>query len=127
MSQVAMFAAARGFTDKQVAKLFGVTKQTLTNWKREYPQFFASLKRGKAVADDQVELSLFQRAVGYSHPDVHITSYLGRVTITPIIRHYPPDTAAAFIWLKNRRPDNWRDRVELDHGVQAVVEIRRAV
>jgi hypothetical protein len=28
-------------------------------------------------------------------------------------KYYPPDTAAAFIWLKNRR--GWKDKQELDH------------
>ena len=27
--------------------------------------------------------------------------------------HFPPDTAAAFIWLKNRQPHRWRDKKEV--------------
>jgi len=43
---------------------------------------------------------------------VHISNYQGDVTVTEVTKHYPPDTAAAFIWLKNRRPDLWRDKQE---------------
>ncbi|WGS85031.1 hypothetical protein [Methylomonas sp. UP202] len=25
-----------------------------------------------------------------------------------------PDTSAAFIWLKNRRPKDWRDKIEIE-------------
>ena len=34
--------------------------------------------------------------------------------VRKITREIPPDTAAAFIWLKNRRPDKWRDKHEED-------------
>lgn len=111
----AEFAAGRGFTDKDLAKMFGVDERTINRWKDDYPEFCQSLQRGKEIADDAVEKSLFQRATGYSHPDVHVSTYEGGVTITPIIKHYPPDTAAAFIWLKNRRPKAWRDRQEVKH------------
>lgn len=51
---------------------------------------------------------------------MHISNYQGDVTITPIVKHYPPDTAAAFIWLKNRA--GWRDKQEVDHTVAASVQ-----
>jgi len=102
-------AAESGLTEIQIAKALGISKATVTNYKKQYPEFLASLKKGKSVADERVELSLFQRAVGYSHPDVHVSNYQGEVTITPIIKHYPPDPTSAIFWLKNRRPDKWRD------------------
>src|SRR5271156_4205245 len=33
------------------------------------------------------------------------------------IEYYPPDTAAMCFWLKNRRPDRWRDVQQLDSQV----------
>jgi len=39
--------------------------------------------------------ALYKRAIGYSHPDVHISNYQGEITITDIIKHYPPETQAA--------------------------------
>ncbi len=116
MCEQAKLATGRGFTDKDLAKLFGVSEVTINAWKHEYPEFLKSLQEGKEIADDLVEKSLFERATGYSHPDVHITTYEGDVEITPIIKHYPPDTAAAFIWLKNRRPKSWRDKTEVEHS-----------
>ncbi len=78
---------------------------------------------GKEAPDNRVERSLYNRAVGYSHPDVHVSNFQGQVTLTPITKHYPPDVAAAFIWLKNRRPDLWRDRQEVAHtGLESFAE-----
>jgi hypothetical protein len=101
-----------GKTDAEVAALFKVTVSTLHLWKKEHPEFSDALKRAKDVQDNIVEASLLNRAKGYSHPDVHITAWQGEVIVTPITKHYPPDTTAMIFWLKNRRPKEWRDKVE---------------
>ena len=106
--------STRGATDKQLGKAFGVTEQTINNWKQQFPSFFESLKRGKDIADAKVELALYQRALGYVCPDVDIRVIDGKVVKTATMKQYPPDTAAAFIWLKNRKPDQWRDQVFVD-------------
>lgn len=110
-------------TDEQIAQLFGVSEQTVKNWYGQYPEFLASVKKAKAISDDKVERSLFERATGYSAPDVHITSDKeGGVTVTPIIKHYPPDVVACIFWLKNRRGDRWRDKQE--HQIDASKELQ---
>jgi hypothetical protein len=100
-----------GATDRELADFFGVTEKTLNNWKLESDEFLQSLKSGKDEADDRVERSLFARAIGYEHDDTDIRVVEGRIVETPIIKHYPPDTTAAIFWLKNRRKDEWRDKV----------------
>lgn len=97
-------------TDAQIADVLGCSEVTLNAWKKRYPSFLKSLKDGKGRADAEVAKALFHRACGYSHPDVHISNYQGEITITEITKHYPPDTAAAFIWLKNRA--GWKDKTE---------------
>src|SRR5690606_38366572 len=107
-----------GATDKEVADFFGVAESTLNKWKIDYPEFSESLNRGKVDADARVAESLFKRALGYSHPEDDIRVANGEIAITPTIKHYPPDTAAAIFWLKNRQRGKWRDKIEHDHGVQ---------
>lgn len=97
--------------DTQIAEVLGISEVTLNAWKKKYPSFFKSIKKGKEQADAEVAKALFHRACGYSHPDVHISNYQGEITITNITKHYPPDTAAAFIWLKNRA--GWKDKSEI--------------
>jgi hypothetical protein len=101
-----------GATDDDLAAFFEVGQRTIRRWKTAHPEFMAALKVGKDQADDRVVRSLFQRAMGYSHPDVHVSNFKGDVTVTPITKHYPPDTTACIFWLKNRQPAAWRDRVE---------------
>ena len=105
-----------GATDRELAGFFEVTQQTLDNWKVEHPEFFGSLKLGKESADNRVEQSLYNRAMGYSHPDTDIRVIDGAIVETPLIKHYPPDTTACIFWLKNRRKEEWRDKVEAEHS-----------
>ena len=111
LSQVEV-AGELGLTDVEICKFFNISKQTLNTYKKTYPAFLDSLKKGKEQADDKVVASLYKRATGYSHPDIHITSYQGAVTITPIIKYYPPDPFSIVYWLNNRRPDQWKNRKE---------------
>ena len=127
LSQVQRIAELN-LTEKEIAHALNISIATLTNYKKDYPQFLASLKKGKAVADERVVLSLFQRAMGYSHPDVHISNFQGMVTRTPIIKHYPPDPTSMIFWLKNRDPENWRDRKEITgaDGESLTIEVKWA-
>ncbi len=105
-----------GATDGELADFFGVSETTVNNWKQAHPEFLESIEAGKTLADANVAERLYQRAMGYSHNDVHVSSYQGGVTLTPIQKHYPPDTPAASLWLRNRQSGKWRDRQELEHS-----------
>lgn len=105
-----------GATDRELADFFSVSVSTLNLWKIEHPEFAESLKLGKEAADARVERSLFQRAIGYSHDAVKIFADVktGAEQVIPYTEHYAPDTTAAIFWLKNRRPDEWREKVQTE-------------
>lgn len=107
-----------GHTDAELAQFFDVKESTINNWKKSQPEFLESVKSGKAIADGNVVESLFKRAMGYSHPEVDIKCYEGNIIKTRLTKRYPPDTTAAIFWLKNRQPQKWRDKHEIDHGGQ---------
>jgi hypothetical protein len=102
-----------GATDKELASLFGVAKSTINKWKLAHPGFSDSITRGKFVADSNVAERLYQRAMGYEHDEEKIFQYEGQPVRVKTKKHYPPDTQAASLWLRNRQPDKWRDRTEL--------------
>ncbi len=111
-----------GATDKELADFFDTSEQTINFWKTKFPTFLESLKRGKLIADSQVAEKLYQRAMGYSHPEVHVSNYQGEITLTDLVKHYPPDSTACIFWLKNRRPEQWRDKTEHAVTVKKSVE-----
>ena len=105
-----------GANDKEMADFFQVTESTLNLWKREHKAFSESLTRGKMLADAEIAKSLYHRAKGYEHVETITATFQGKITDTmDVIKHYPPDTPAATLWLKNRQPDKWRDKQEIEH------------
>ena len=106
-------ACLMGATDKDLADFFSVSETTINNWKIQHPEFLESIKEGKDVADAKVAKSLYERALGYEHPEVHVSNYQGKITLTDLTKRYPPETTAGIFWLKNRQPDKWRDRREV--------------
>lgn len=91
--------ARNGLTDDQIARNMGVGTRTLYDWKAKYPQISQSLKRGKQVVDAQVENALLSSALA------------GNVT-------------AQIYWLKNRRPDQWRDKPGSDAEADELARAR---
>lgn len=108
---------ALGLIDEEIAQFFRVTTRTLTRWKGRHPEFSRALKTGGAVADVRVERSLYKRATGFTADAVKI--FLPRGSTEPVIVPYKeqvaPDTTACIFWLKNRRPDLWRDVNRHEH------------
>ena len=105
--QAFTFALLYGATDEQIAISMDVSVQTIDYWRRTKPEFREALQAGKDQADARVAEGLYKVAIGYNHPDVHITNYQGEITITPIIKHYPPNAYAANKWLTVRQRERW--------------------
>ena len=123
-TQLAYWMAKNGLTDAQMAEQFHITEQTLNNWKVRHSEFFESLKKGKDQIDVLAQGSLLQRALGYEYEEIHkerVTIKLDNgdttsrmVVVKKIKKHVQPDVVAQIFWLKNRRPDEWRDRKALE-------------
>lgn len=104
-----------GATDDDLADFFNVSVRTIHRWKASNKEFCHSLKVGKDVADDLVERSLYQRAIGYSHDEDKVFIVNGEPMVVPTKKHYAPDTTAGIFWLKNRRKEEWRDKQEIEN------------
>ena len=107
-----------GATDIELSEFFSVSEQTLNKWKKDYPEFLESLKKGKNIADANVASRLYNRAIGYNCKATKFATSNGKITDSKeFIEHYPPDTSAAIFWLKNRQPEKWLDKKEVDANV----------
>ena len=114
----AMKLCLLGATDEKLANFFEVSVTTLNAWKREQPKFLSSIREGKEEADANVANALYNKAIGYSHKEVKVFNNQGEILTHEVDKHYPPDTGAAFIWLKNR--SNWKDKQEVEHSGEVV-------
>lgn len=116
-----------GATDQELADVLRIHRATLYRWLGEYPRFRDAVRLGKEPADDRVERSLFHRAVGYTHEALKIMQEKGTPVVVRYMEHVPPDPGAAFNWLKNRRPDQWRDRRELTGADGQPIELKTSI
>jgi hypothetical protein len=109
-----------GATDADLADFFGVTTRTIERWRSSKEEFCRAVTIGKEEADNAVERSLYQKAVGYSQEAVKIFMPAGAAepVYAPYREKIAPDTGAAIFWLKNRRKEAWRDRTEQDVNVK---------
>jgi hypothetical protein len=117
--------AGLAVTTKRLAFFFGVSDRTVERWKVGFPEFCQSIKEGRLHADSLVAEKLFQRATGYEWVEdqavvcTEITyrdngmklREIERVKVVQVIKRLPPDTKAQKYWLKNRRPEHWRERL----------------
>lgn len=107
--------ARDGLTDKQVAHNMNIAESTLHEWKKKYSVLSESLKRGKEVVDRQVENALLKRALGYEFKETTQELTEDGMRVTKVVtKQQAPDTTAQIFWLKNRKPQEWRDKQETE-------------
>ena len=137
--------ARDGLIDKQIAHNMGIGASTLREWKGTFPEVAEALRKGKEVVDREVENALFKSAIGYTQTirkpvkvrDVEYDPETGRkvreverwVAVEEEI-HVPPQVTAQIFWLKNRKPDQWREKNDLtltpSNGVlESLIELER--
>lgn len=104
-----------GLTDEQIAEKIGIRRPTLYDWKKKYSDISDALKRGKEVIDRQVENALLKRALGYEFKEITQELTEDGMRVTKVItKQQAPDTTAQIFWLKNRKPEEWRDKKETE-------------
>lgn len=103
-----------GATLPEVADFFDVAPSTVSLWMLQHESFSEAIKNNRAFSDENVEASLYHRALGYSHEHEDIKVVEGEIVVTKTTKHYPPDPTAMIFWLKNRKPKQWRDKQEVE-------------
>lgn len=120
--------ARDGLTDEEIAKKCGISRSTLSEWKKRYPDIADALNKSKEIVDIEVENALYRKCIGYNATvtkhyklkEIVYDEETGR-KISEVERleeveeyiHVPADTNAQKFWLSNRRPDKWRDKPEV--------------
>lgn len=114
--------AMDGLTDEEIAKKIGITRKTLYEWMNKFSDISDAIKRNKDVADRLVEQALYNKALGRCKVTETVkerrlnvkTGEYELVVVKETIKGVPPDVAAQVFWLKNRKPNTWRDKREVE-------------
>lgn len=113
----------RGATDEEIAAHFDISVRTLYRWKLQHEDFCQAIKVGKEMADERVARGLYQRSTGYAYKEQQAIKLKTvkfadgkrsveeeKIEIIELEKQIPPDTTAASLWLRNRRPHEWQDK-----------------
>lgn len=113
--------ARDGLSNEQIAHNIGINKDTLYEWQKRFSDFSDALKKGKEVVDREVENALLKRAMGYEYDEVTQEPVTDKDTgITEmrvtkrVTKQIVPDVTAQIFWLKNRKPEEFRDKRDVD-------------
>ncbi len=102
--------ARNGLTDEQIAHNCGITCKTLYEWKNRYGEICEALKKGKEVIDLEVENALLKSALGFTYDEVMTEESDDGIKKRVTTKMVLPNVTAQIFWLKNRRPEQWREK-----------------
>lgn len=105
-----------GCTQEEIAREFGITRQTLFHWSKANTQLREAILEGKKVADERVEDSLYEQC--FDRPFVEETTEYdneGRVVKRVVKKKVNPASVNAIqYWLANRSEGKWKARQQLE-------------
>jgi hypothetical protein len=117
--------ARDGLSLAQIAHNVGVADSTFRRWKEENEALSAAIKRGNAPVDLEVENAMLKSALGHKETvrkAIKVKTEKQKVGEGKIVEEHieyvdeevyiPPQVVAQIFWLKNRRPDKWKDKIE---------------
>jgi len=114
--------AREGLNDKQIALKLGIAESTYYKFKILHIEFKEAIKRGKAPVDIKVENALLKRALGFEYEEKTTEVRISEngeakpAIVKTVKKTIIPDVGAIAFWLKNRRPEKWRELKAIDHS-----------
>lgn len=102
--------AREGVTERELSRRMGVSKSTLRDWKKRFPEIREALEKGGDVVNYEVEAALLRKALGYESTERKVeVSAKGERKETETTKQVAPDVSAISLWLKKRKPEAWGD------------------
>lgn len=129
--------ARDSLSEEQIAEKMDICSKTLRKWKKKYPELSEALDKNREMADVEVEKALQQKALGYTVAvkkvykcrEIQYSPEGKKISEADVLRegvdevYVPADMRAQSFWLKNRRPERWRDKADHTAEESARVEI----
>lgn len=105
----------------ETARRIGVSEKTVFDWMKRFPEFAEAMRRGADDFDDEVEAALMRAAIGYDYEEEALDK---EGFVHKVKKHQPANITAMIFWLKNRRPEQWREKREV--RVDGALEVGQA-
>src|SRR5262245_39451031 len=108
-AEIARRACMLGATNEILGERFEVTRRTVDTWIATIPEFGDAVREGRQIADETVVAALYARATGIERKTIKVVSGAGEPVTTTHTVEGPPDVRRCIFWLRNRRPEQWRE------------------
>jgi hypothetical protein len=108
-AEIARQSCMMGATNDTLAQRFEVCRRTIDSWIATIPEFSDAVRRGREFANETVVSALFARATGMEQRMTKVFCHRGEPVTADYTVHLPPDVRACIFWLRNRRPEQWRE------------------
>ncbi len=128
-AEIARNACMLGATNETLAARFEVCRRTIDSWIATIPEFSLAIKQGREGANEAVVSALFARATGMEQKMTKVFCHRGQPVTADYTVHMPPDVRACIFWLRNRRPEEWRESRPVgaeEHGRDRISELDAA-
>lgn len=118
--------AREGKTIQEIASRYGITRKTFYQWSTKYPEINSALVEGKTIADERVEMSLYDCCFGHKEKEISVEQDADGNIIKRTIKekYIPPNVQAIQYWLANRSNGKWKARQQLELTGDSVIPVR---
>ena len=115
--------ARNGLTLDDIAHNLGISKTTLVKYEKSHEELKKAIENGREIADIRVENALYRKACGFYSQETKLIKVKNADGEEHVEEHvfdayHPPDTTAIIFWLKNRKPEAWRDKVTFEEETE---------
>ena len=111
---------SKGYKDYEIWPVLGISRESFYKLKRDKLEFIDAYKKGEAIFLDKIEKKLEESAQGYDYIETTIIekNFNGQIQTEErkTTKHLPPNQTALIFYLKNKRPDKWSDKKEVEHS-----------
>lgn len=127
--------AKQGATDEEISKMLGISTALFYQWKKEKVEFMEAIKKGKEVSNGELLNSAFKQATGFYVPTTIVVKLKKPVIINekvyyeevaetvPSEDYVPPNPTMNIFMLKNRLPESYKDKHEVDANINVVSKL----
>lgn len=109
----------KGNTVTTTCQTVGISKETFYQWMKK-PDFSDFIKKAMAIPDKKVENALYKSAImGHRYKEkeykgVAVGEKIKMILVKTVTKIIVPNVTAQIFYLKNKQPDEWKDRHDLD-------------
>jgi len=123
----------QGATITSTCQAIGISRETFYDWMKKKPDVSDTIKKAMAIPDQKVENALYKSAImGHRYTEkeykgVAVGEKVKMILVKKVRKFIPPNVTAQIFYLKNKQPDEWKDRQDIDLSGDLNVTVERII